>query len=85
MRWGGKQPFLRDSVITHEECLGRGNRILEVGSIQKFQFDENSNSPFYDKMAPKYNREFNHDEKEENRETVQIYLIVESFSQKDCF
>jgi len=49
--WGGKQPKLRDSIIT-ENCLGPYNPLLKVGDTQCMVFAPGCLPPHFDHFAP---------------------------------
>ena len=49
VKFGGKQPKIRDSILT-ANCFGpyhNDSYDLQVGSVQKMQFGENDIGPFY--------------------------------------
>jgi hypothetical protein len=65
LKWGGKQTLMRPSIIISDECLGPYSKILKVGDVQAFQFDENSSGPFYDITASKYDIPYSESEKQQ--------------------
>jgi hypothetical protein len=54
VNFGGKQPIMRDSIISRDVKLGEGSK-LHHGDVQRMYFTDDDDPPFYQPAAPKYN------------------------------